>query len=73
VTGKLGHLTVGDKGADRNQAAVARREINAIVWSRPITAASVTMLRSRGDSAGRFHTSPSSRSCVYLSKAGATI
>jgi hypothetical protein len=27
----------------------------------------------RDDSPGRFHTSPSSRSCVYLSRAGATI
>src|SRR5436309_13231413 len=36
-------------------------------------AASVTMLRSRGARPGRFHTSPSRRSCVYFSSAGATI
>src|SRR2546430_1182693 len=34
---------------------------------------SVTMLRSRGERPGRFHTSPRRRSCVYLSRAGATI
>src|SRR5918997_68599 len=37
-----------------------------------MSAASVTMLRSRAASPGLFQTSPRRRSCVYLSRAGAT-
>src|SRR5437867_12632556 len=45
----------------------------SVVWLRAIRAVSVTMLRSRGARLGRFHTSPSRRSCVYFSSAGATM
>jgi len=45
----------------------------SLIWLRAIIAASVTMLRSRGARLGRFHTSPSSRSSVYFSSAGATV
>src|SRR5688572_10226460 len=38
-----------------------------------MSAASVTMLRSRDARPGRFHTSPSRRSCVYFSSAGETM
>ena len=54
----------------RRLDAVVEREFEVIrqrvVWLRPIIAATVTMLRSRGERPGRFHTSPRRRSCVIF-------
>src|SRR5882672_1457637 len=44
-----------------------------MVWLRAISAATVTMLRSRGARPGRFQRLSSTTSCRYLSSAGATL
>ena len=57
-----------------------RRDLNpcyrrcgiSIVWLRAINAATVTMLRSRGERAGRFHSSAIGPSAAF-SRAGATV
>jgi hypothetical protein len=45
---------------------------NSIGWLRAISAATVTMLRSRGVKPGRFHRSPNRRCSPYRFRAGDT-
>src|SRR3954452_25464939 len=44
-----------------------------MVWFRATSAATVTMLRSRVERPGRFHTSPCRVRSAYFSRAGATL